>query len=118
MKTRQETFNEAVAGLAAQGFERSMNSDWTCVHRGARGHKCAIGVLLPDDSPDDVLSFAGCVMALRDRFPDLPLFAEHDVALLQELQLAHDNGHVPGEMRYDLRRVAREFKLDLPEVLK
>jgi len=128
MKTRQETFNEVVAGLAAQGFERSVKAGSVtpqnppCMYRGAYGRKCAVGVLLPDDSPPGVLKFEGTVGDLYERCYDLPLFEDHDLALLRHLQVAHDgragDDKTPDAMRDRLRGVARHFDLEIPEVLK
>ena len=47
---KQELFNKAVAGLASQGFEASVDTDGTCQYRGPNGKRCAVGWLISDAS--------------------------------------------------------------------
>lgn len=116
--TNQEAFDIAVAGLAAQNFEASVEAPRSkCVFRGAGGKKCAIGHLIPDEryiskfedtSLDTVLRASGITL-------------EYNFA--RTLQRAHDTASSPiivnkDTMKDNLRRVAKMFDLVLPEVLR
>jgi hypothetical protein len=115
--TAQASFEQIATHLFAQG-ERSINSDDTsCQYRGAKGLKCAIGCLIPDNqyakriegaSVEDVqlmeiLSAAG-----------LPAYDKRYMELLDSLQQVHDRaGHWENNatMKGQLRRVGYGFGL-------
>lgn len=92
------------------GLEKTV---FQCVYRDREGHKCAVGVWIPDEiyfphmevSPLQDLLFV--VRGLRYLFPHFNL--------LIQLQLAHDcpdNWESTVQMRETLRCIARRFNLD------
>lgn len=118
--TRQQMFNTAYHGLAAQGFERSMryNDGATCAYRGEGGKRCALGYLIPDaiydpawDSPDGALSAYG----LAEKNINSAVCLKNQMFLL-ELQNAHDGSSSPQGMRLRLASVAKQFCLTIPEL--
>ena len=130
-KTLQELFDAAVAGLASQGFERSMapgkaNEDYpeeipedVCMYRGAEGCRCAIGWLIPDESYDP--SFEG--QAVRQLVSNGHLLTDHEMvnqktwlSPLAELQTCHDYSSNSTGVRVSLANFARRHHLILPAV--
>ncbi len=86
--TAQEIFDTVAKHLAMQG-RRSINPDQTCVYRGPKNTRCAVGVLIADDEYEYGMDTAGDVDSLvaADLLPSR--LAEHQ-ALLMDLQAAHD----------------------------
>lgn len=121
MKSHQETFNDVVRGLAKQNFRRATRERWnhsvTCAYRNEKGDKCAVGVLLPEDTPEAAWSFDGDVRALSKAFPWLPIWGEYDTGVLVFLQIVHDKSVTPGGMRAGLRAYAVKHGLELPKEL-
>lgn len=119
--TRQEMFNKAVAGLAGQGFKRSVTSGGSCRYRDVEGRKCAVGHLIPDEVYQS--SFEGKTIGyLLKQCPELGTLLHGrsptgEEFLLELLQWAHDVGKVPAVMRENLRVVASQYNLKIPEVL-
>lgn len=119
--TNQEAFDKAVAGLAAQGFTRSVHLGG-CQYRGPNGKKCALGHLIPDELYDPDMEGK---LADHDRMRASLQIIGIDDTLACSLQDAHDNVYlsggeyadVPETMRVMLRRVADKFGLTKPEVL-
>lgn len=109
--TNQEIFNTVVAGLASQGFERSLCSAseltcFSCALRGEGGKKCAVGWLIPDEK-----YFPGME---NETFPETLVDGGN---LVRNLIWAHDDGITPAVMRANLRTTAAEFNFTLPESL-
>lgn len=141
MNTIQELFNAAVAGLASQGFKRSMSSaelGATCRFRGKDGMKCAVGHLISDEDyatfkeRDDAgayVEYEPSVASIRTFVAAKAIGAECDdfnalaSTFLRDLQSAHDGASLgvgsdePSLMRDNLRRVAAQYELTLPEAL-
>lgn len=125
--TNQEAFDKAVAGLAAQGFKRSVGGPdgfEQCVYRGKDGKKCALGHLIPDDLYRPRIEGMGAGNPLmRPLLFELGLSIEFSRAL----QSAHDSAYTidahdkqidaPETMKAMLRRVADKFGLTKPDSL-
>lgn len=118
MSKSQEAFNKIVAAMAAQNWERSMSSSGSsCRYRGARGLKCAIGVLMTD-SEALVCDQCGAgalnlPTTIEDRLVSETGFTTNDLALIQR---AHDRGNTPPLMRDLFIDVAHNLGLEFIEV--
>lgn len=129
--TNQEAFNIAVAGLAAQGFKRSMTARGDmCAYRGAGacdGMKCALGHLIPNELYSFKLEGRAVYeFGNHDDINHLLSVLGLEAKFVAALQRAHDNGHAsvggkavdaPETMKAMLRRVADQYSLDKPSVL-
>lgn len=117
MSKRQEAFNKIVATMAAQNWERSMSpSGSSCKYRGARGLKCAIGVLL-NDTDANVCDELRCgahnlPTTIEDRLVSETGFTINDLALIQR---AHDRGNTGTSMRTLFIDVAHNLGLEFIE---
>lgn len=120
--TRQEMFDKSVAGLASQGFERSVSTDGeieACLYRsGAR--RCAYGWILPDNILDRLerdgnLSCAALTLFQLYVVGELPGY--DDVEFIVDLQRAHDSATFHGHMKSNLRELAARYNLAVPSVL-
>lgn len=114
--TAQEVFDKVMQGLAAQGFERSMNTlTNSCAYRGDEGRKCAAGLLIPD--AEYAAEFEGrrfnVVIGAAGSVIDI-LQDEH-LELILALQSAHDAGTSPTEMVENVRDVAVKYGLAFAE---
>lgn len=132
---RQEVFNKAVKGLAAQGFQSSRNEDKTCRYRGPEGLKCAVGHLIPDEvdctplegSPVyfraliDLLNTLGYNVEVGVAYLSAggSVCYEHtpDVRFLFELQIAHDNAYNAESMKNNLMAFAQKYNLSTEVLL-
>lgn len=88
----QEIFETIVKHLFSQG-ERSTvllpnRSEYSCAYRGANGHKCAVGIVIPDDLYDPEMEGL-CVDVIISDHKELKFLKPH-LAVLSELQLVHD----------------------------
>lgn len=122
--TKQEMFERVVRGLAAQGWERSVDPDdedpddgLLCLYRGPGGRKCAAGHLIADEHYRSFLEDCGSV------WPEGAV-AEALIAsgvpkelldVVAELQQIHDCGVLPGGMHASFRRFAKYYDLTWPE---
>ena len=98
--TAQDIFDTVVGHLFKQG-KRSTRWGWccglsgeqeyteTCAYRSDEGLKCAIGILIPDESYNNKLEGVRIAVIIDDHA--LPTYFKNHVALLDDLQLAHDN---------------------------
>lgn len=143
MQSLQEMFNITLHALRAQGVASfrtvSIDSDAdTCVYRGPRGTKCAVGHLLPDElysgELDDRVSDAGTsVQSICNWKPELADFfgvgrcdkdrptASHQwtrMNFLMDLQQAHDQHmpHTPSDSLLEswerrMEKIAKEYEL-------
>jgi len=123
-RTAQELFSAAYLATMKQGMASSI-SNGLCRYRGPNGLKCAIGHLVEDDDlahAMDEANDAAIDTLVKNRFPGLPEeFVEH-VFLLRTTQIAHDRSKNPATFREDftreMRDIAREFSLSLPEFVE
>jgi hypothetical protein len=113
--TAQEVFDKVVAGLAGQGFERSMDEDNIhCQYKGQQNRKCAAGFLIPNEEykkewdqrfwPWDDLVRRKCT-------------TDHHAELIFSLQAAHDGSTTPAMMKRELRIAGEAEGLNIPPVL-
>ena len=108
--TRQEAMNVACKGLAAQDWERSVDSGGQCLYRGPHGRKCFIGHLIDDDA--DVAE-AAVTEALLQSVGLLP----EDLMFAQRCQRAHDSSRSASDMQSWLRLVCEQYELTQPPEL-
>ncbi len=107
---KQEIFNKVWNGAKAQGFERSIGEDGTCLYRGPKGLKCNAGLLIPDEEYREYME--GCnVMSLSSK----TLFALGRMWFVDSLQKAHDRAVDSKTHEDNLRRVAQNEGLTEPE---
>jgi hypothetical protein len=122
--TRQEIFNVVWTGLKAQGFQQSLNDGGSeCAYRAPDGCKCAFGHLIPDELYDNKIEgsavgifvqryYKNIIPKLCDWF--METFDPEDLDFIRELQKIHDYVASPEQMEKELRRYARENRLDIP----
>lgn len=118
MLTRQQMFNTAYHGLAAQGFVQSMRinekGDPCCLYRGPEGRRCALGYLIPDSAySGDYENTSGHFLTEQGYIPNV---AKEDASWVNRLQMVHDHNHDPEEMRQALVEFAIEWSLTVPEL--
>ena len=117
--TRQEMFDKAYRGLAAQSFRPSKKEgpSGDCVYRGPNGMKCAVGFLIDDETAlrmegyGQIKNCFECEIAMP--------FDRKDVEFLSSLQDAHDRSRFPSKhdsMKKMLEKVAVDFNLTVPEL--
>lgn len=119
----QDFFTRAVKGLAAQGFERSVDDARfarglsSCVYRGDKGRKCAIGHLIPDEvvraTMDELSSLEEILSTIGVAAP------EHtdNWHWFNNLQKCHDSGITTLGVKHLLRAFAADNRLSLPPEL-
>ena len=114
MTSKQETFNRAYRGLAAQGFEKSVDMSGECAYRSSCGtKKCAAGHLIPDEDYSEAMERIG-VWASEVW---APLKRDgHALDLVTDLQSAHDESTSPLNMQYRLAIVANAHGLTIPKI--
>lgn len=114
--TNQEMFDKAVAGLAAQGFRRSVLNEGEleecCQYRGPDGMKCALGHVISDEQYNRSIEGSRAHDAIRA----LKLPLKENAA--NELQDCHDEAKGPDDMKRRLRKFADNWNLVVPEVLR
>lgn len=123
VKTNQEAFDTVVRHLATMK-RRAINDAETCLYRAPDGSKCAVGALITDESWD-ALPEADARNYNRHLVCLLPIdFGDISLALLSDLQQAHDNSDNWGDhfegggfINPDaLRKVGRWYELNLAQV--
>ncbi len=110
----QSLFDTAVAGLAKQGFVRSVNELGHCSFRGKDGLKCAIGHCLDDN---EIVIIDECEQSYKTNARASAKYGVTD-SDIGWLQSCHDSMSGPEEMKAALRLFAKEHKLILPAVLQ
>lgn len=92
--TPQEIFDTAVLGVLEQGAPSTHNG--RCLYRSPTGTKCAVGMLLDDETAekaDRVNGTASGIVTLVAGYYDIfPEWVIEHVRLLEDLQRAHDVG--------------------------
>jgi hypothetical protein len=122
---KQELFNRAVAGLAAQGFTRAAQQTTygMCVYRAESGKKCAFGHLIPDDKYDATWEGKSPSREMIELVVGGPIDPwSFETLFFYDLQRAHDNaytpqGDAPEEMKKNLRAFAGKYNLEIPQEL-
>jgi hypothetical protein len=88
----QEIFDTVAAHLIKQGRRAMSTSSSTCAYKNSDGLQCAVGVLLPEDTPAEILSSRHTISALLGTYPGvLPVWMKEQEDLLMSLQKVHDN---------------------------
>lgn len=110
----QEAFNKAVAGLAGQKFLQSKkdfgNGTYSCMYNGEDGRHCAYYFVNPDA---EFVEGARASGQPHNAGKSWSLCGFYD-----QLQCVHDKGDTPSMMMTGLRTLAREYDLEIPEVLR
>jgi len=118
MKTRQELYENAYRGLAAQNWAKAVTIDSDgavqCVYQGTDGKKCSIGHNIPDDL------YTKSIEGLDSHHPSVMDAAGYDVLMwhfADSLQLAHDEAISPEDMKLRFDNMVTRFGVTIPEVL-
>ena len=106
--TNQEAFETMVRHLRKQG-EKSVNAKGTCVYRGPKALRCAVGCLIPDDQYKR--SFEGETAECIAK--KVPALSDIEPGILSEMQSIHDDCDV-SQWEEGFKGVARYCKLTLP----
>jgi hypothetical protein len=119
--TPQEIFNTAYLAIVKQG-RPSTKENGGCAYRGVKGAKCAIGHLIDDATAKrwDMYETAG-IRAVSRKAKIKPDWLDSNIALLEDLQNAHDNSHWKGDgfmkdYKQRMSYVARQYYLTIPEL--
>lgn len=115
--TEQEAFNIAYRTLRDRGFTRAVRQSlegsdgFVCQYRSPLG-PCAIGALIPDEEYHEVFDAENMFASqVQDFVPTLQSLGGN---FLNNLQMCHDEGRTPDDMRERLERFARERNLTVP----
>jgi hypothetical protein len=111
----QEIFDTVATHLLKQG-RRAINPDMPeiCHYRGEHGSKCAVGVLIPDETYDPMMEGRTISALLNDSRFKIPNWMAYNPTLLKELQDAHDaktNWESSATMKVALSKIAKEMGL-------
>ena len=110
----QEAFDRAVAGLAGQDFRRSTkelpNGLTSCRYFGDEGRHCAYYFVNPDEEFVEGVSASG---QPHNTGKSWSLCNFYD-----QLQSVHDFNKTPDMMKAGLLALARNYGLEIPEVLR
>lgn len=114
----QEIFDKVYHHLKKQGAACRAKTSARCFYINGN-MRCAVGVLLPDEIAHKADEFGGGVYQIKKEGL-LPVELHEHVALLGDLQGAHDKSVRPNLKWWDvvelrLERIAREHKLSIPE---
>lgn len=113
-RTRQEIFDIAYRGLAAQGFKQSLTPNGeSCAYRGEHGRKCAVGFLLDDEAY--TYAFEG-VSAANPGVLRRARISNALSAFARDLQKCHDLNPCPSDMSVGLVRFASRHGLTIPQL--
>jgi hypothetical protein len=115
--TRQQIFNTAYHGLAAQGFTRSTQSDGVqCAYRGTDNKRCALGYLIPDAIYNPEWDRARLNAHALANENITKAICKENSDFLVELQEAHDYAHAPEDMMARLAEFAQLNGLTIPAI--
>lgn len=119
----QNTFN-IVWKHASQMTEPAHGSIGKCMYRTPQGQKCLAGCLIPDEKYDQSFETFTCEY---EPIQDVLTEEGHHASFVYQLQLCHDEAGLPiapldsrlniwhADMMDKLRKVAKQFKLTVPE---
>lgn len=110
---KQEMFNAAYLGLAAQEFRKSYK-DVFCMYRAPNGDKCAFGHCVPDELYRSAMEgeLAGDVLKMIEE-KDI---CNHFGSFANRLQCCHDDANSPDDMKSRLAAFAKAHNLTVPEM--
>lgn len=119
---RQRLFNEAVALMVEQGWERSMDEDvGSCAYSGAHGRHCAFYPAIAEYSAELLEGFSASFI-MKDHSNVLHEWARSqdwdDKTFAKSLQNRHDANDVPASMIVAFRDFAVVWELDIPQALQ
>jgi hypothetical protein len=127
IKTKQDLFNHIATHLIKQNDTSRHEKGDDCAYRGTDGKRCAIGSIIDDEHYDKGFEGKGInytpIMDAIEASIGRPIDGRRDSVphteriLLKRLQVIHDTELVE-DWKDDLRRVAKEFELELPGVLQ
>lgn len=117
--TKQEIFDNAYRGLAAQGWRKGASETQDCRFRirdrnSGEVLKCAIGHSIPDDKYKSSMERFGPQFALE--MAGIKLADDVTVDWLQELQNEHDGSLGSDSLQQNLKDFARQHKLKVPKI--
>ncbi len=114
--TKQEMFDKAVKGLASQDFERCRTgTNSGCAYANEDGTKhCAWGWVDTQLASDDGRFFS---RLRREGVGIAATLGEEEAKFAGLLQNAHDHSTTPSAMKWELRSLAKEHHLTIPEEL-
>lgn len=112
----QRLFDQGVAGLAAQGFRKSVDPIGRCLMRSENGDRCFVGQFIPPERYVPEVEDDRLINVLCD-FCDFVAVSTETLDFFSNCQRAHDDSHSPEDMRVRLRDVAVAWNLVVPEVL-
>ena len=107
--TNQQIFDKVAVHLLTQNL-KSRETPWggDCLYRDDRGHKCAVGVLIPNDVyTKDMEGMPVDQIAVRYQLG----FDSTNIALLGDLQFMHDDKE-PHEWKAEMKIIAEENGVD------
>lgn len=107
--TKQETFDIVAAHLLKQGEQSKLTGSTVCAYHGNEGRKCAAGVLIPEGDYTIAMEGRGVRHLCDIHHPDTTWYG-HDVKLVRNLQIVHDDSPVVWKDR--LANIAWEYGLD------
>jgi len=120
--TMQEIFDKSVKGVIAQG-KPAVANDAQCAYRTPDGCKCAVGQLIPDDKYDPSWDAPYEPTLIDESTPQgealraaLGGLNNDELALLSDLQAAHDNGSLDDDwldkFKISSQSIAERWGLD------
>lgn len=117
--SKQELYNKAVAGIAAQGWERAgfwvetgpMTKSFRCRYK-VEDKRCAIGHCLSEQDAEtfDEIQAGANDVAREMGWESIPFF-------YGDLQNAHDGAKDEGSMKLRLKAVGQKYNLEIPDSL-
>lgn len=127
----QTLFNVTYVGLAKQGWQRSTHAgSTTCLYRGAKGRRCAMGFHIPDElytlnmeglgaRSTEFKEWYDVVENTEDNIGDrwiLTPVGQAQRELMAEMQRMHDNSQTPEEMERAFRYIAINHDFNIPAI--
>lgn len=115
--TQQEAFDKVWQWFVVEGHGKSMTADRSsCAYRGEGGRKCAIGVLLSDESCARILN--NMAVDASPQIRELSELQGLGLPFLRDLQQAHDctayAEHFTLDIKQRLTKLAATYGLIIP----
>lgn len=108
--TKQEYFNTAWRGFAAQDWRRAVGPYGACYYQVPGGtDRCAVGHLLPAEVDAQTLGGSVWDQDISGFFP------REDLSFLSDLQAVHDFASEDDPLRSSMIRFAARHNLQVPE---
>lgn len=114
--TKQEIFDKVWKFFIVEKHKKSMFKE-TCLYR-SRHSRCAVGCLIPDELYSKDMETLPISELMKGIHPlSVLLGGRANVNLLQRLQAAHDASSrytFYAQLKFELKDIARDFKLQVP----